>query len=118
MIIKIYEESDTLFAVLNMEAAGFSETLFTTCEGGFTHNMPRLCRSPTLPCVNSHMPCRAPALLRQCRVLRESSRGSRKYPNCQSNSSRDRLSCNVLFPLFPVVGMGRFEEDVAIACGL
>jgi len=37
-----------------------------------------------LPCcaVNSHMPYRAPALLRQCRVLRESPRGSRKYPNC------------------------------------
>jgi hypothetical protein len=32
--------------------------------------------------VNSHMPCCAPALLRQCRVLRESLRGSRKYPNC------------------------------------
>jgi hypothetical protein len=40
------------------------------------------CRSPAMPCVNSHMPCRAPALLRQCRVLRESPRGSRKYPNC------------------------------------
>jgi hypothetical protein len=35
------------------------------------------------PCrVNSHMPCRAPAILRQCRVLRESPRGRRKYPNC------------------------------------
>jgi len=32
--------------------------------------------------VNSHMPCRAPAMLRQCRVLRESPRGSWKYPNC------------------------------------
>jgi hypothetical protein len=28
-----------------------------------------------------HMPCRAPAMLRQCRVLRESPHGSRKYPN-------------------------------------
>jgi hypothetical protein len=37
-----------------------------------------------LPCrgVNSHMPCRVPAMLRQCLVLRESPRGSRKYPNC------------------------------------
>jgi hypothetical protein len=35
------------------------------------------------PCrVNSHMPCRTPAILRQCRVLRESPRGRRKYPNC------------------------------------
>jgi hypothetical protein len=35
------------------------------------------------PCrVNSHMPCRAPVFLRQCRVLRESPRGRRKYPNC------------------------------------
>jgi hypothetical protein len=31
--------------------------------------------------VNSHMPCRAPAILRQCRVHRESPHGSRKYPN-------------------------------------
>jgi hypothetical protein len=37
-----------------------------------------------LPCraVNSHMPFRDPAILRQCRVLRESPRGSRKNPNC------------------------------------
>ena len=31
--------------------------------------------------ANSHMPCRAPAVHRECRVLRESSRGSRKKPN-------------------------------------
>ena len=41
------------------------------------HAVPLPCRA-----VNSHLPCRAPALLRQCRVLRESPRGSRKYPNC------------------------------------
>jgi hypothetical protein len=36
-----------------------------------------------LPCrVNSHMPCRAPAILWQCCVLRESPRGRLKYPNC------------------------------------
>jgi len=44
------------------------------------------CRAYAVPppgrAVNSHMPCRAPAMLRQCRVLRESPRGSRKYPNC------------------------------------
>jgi hypothetical protein len=51
-------------------------------EGGFTHSMPCPCRSPAMPCVNSHMLCRAPALFQQCRVLRESPRGSRKYPNC------------------------------------
>jgi hypothetical protein len=39
--------------------------------------------------VNSHMPCRAPAILRQCRVLRESPRGSRKYPNSYSHSLTD-----------------------------
>jgi hypothetical protein len=40
-----------------------------------------------MPCrVNSHMPCRAPAIVRQCRVLREIPRGSRKYPNCLSYS--------------------------------
>ena len=40
------------------------------------------CRSRAMPCVNSHIPSRAPALLRQCRVLRECPHGSRKYPNC------------------------------------
>jgi hypothetical protein len=49
----------------------------------FTHYMPRPCRSPAMPCrVNSHMPWRAPTILRQCRVLRDSPHGSRKYPNC------------------------------------
>jgi len=28
------------------------------------------------------MACRTPAMLQQCRVLRESPRGSRKYLNC------------------------------------
>ena len=41
------------------------------------HAVPQPCRA-----VNSHMPCRAPALLRQFRVHCESPRGSRKYPNC------------------------------------
>jgi hypothetical protein len=44
----------------------------TACR---THAVP-------MPFVNSHMPCRAPVLLRQCRVLCESPHGSRKYPNC------------------------------------
>jgi hypothetical protein len=45
------------------------------------------CYAAPMPCrVNSHMPCRAPAILRQCRVLCEIPRGSRKYPNCQSYS--------------------------------
>jgi hypothetical protein len=44
---------------------------------GRAHAVPLPCRA-----VNSHMPCRAPALLRQCCVLRESPRGSQKYPNC------------------------------------
>jgi hypothetical protein len=35
-----------------------------------------VCRAHAVP-----MPCRDPAMLRQCRVLRESPRGSRKYPN-------------------------------------
>ena len=38
-----------------------------------------------MPCVNSQLSSRAPALLRQCRVLRGSAHGSRKYPNCFSN---------------------------------
>jgi hypothetical protein len=57
------------------------------------------------------LPSRAPALLRQCRVLRESPRCSRKYPNCPSNNLTDRLFCSVLLPLFTVVGMDRCEED-------
>jgi len=57
------------------------------------------------------MPCRAPAMLRQCRVLRESPRGSRKYPNCYSNSLKDRIFCSVLLPLFTVVGRDRCEEE-------
>jgi hypothetical protein len=32
--------------------------------------------------ADSHIACRAHALFQQCRVLRESLRGSRKYPNC------------------------------------
>jgi hypothetical protein len=48
------------------------------------------CLSLANPClVDSHMPCRAPAILRQCRALRESPRGSRKYANCQSYSLTD-----------------------------
>jgi hypothetical protein len=72
----------------------------------FTHSLPCPCRA-----VNSHIPCRARAMLRQCRVLRESPRGSRKYPNCYSNSLTDHLFCSVLLPLFTVVGMDRCEED-------
>jgi hypothetical protein len=48
------------------------------------------CRSSAMPCrVNSHMQCHASAILRQCRVLRESPRGSRTYPNCWSYSLTD-----------------------------
>jgi hypothetical protein len=39
--------------------------------------------------ANSHIPCRAPAILRHCRVLHESPRGSRKYPNCWSYGLTD-----------------------------
>ena len=67
-------------------------------KGRFTHSMPCPCRA-----VNSHMPCRAPAMLRQCSVLCESPRGSQKYPNSWSNSLTDRLFCSVLLPLFTVV---------------
>jgi hypothetical protein len=73
--------------------------------------MPRPCRSPAMPCVNSHVPCRATGLFQQCRVLRESPRGSRKYPNCYSNSLTDCPFCSVLLPLFTVAGMDRCDED-------
>ena len=48
----------------------------------YAASMPFPYRSPAMPCVNSHMPCRAPALLRECRVLRESPCGSWKHPTC------------------------------------
>jgi hypothetical protein len=35
------------------------------------------------------MPCSAHAILRHCRVLRDSARGGRKYPNCLSYSITD-----------------------------
>ena len=36
-----------------------------------------------LPCrALIDTPCRAPALLRECRIFRESPRGSREHPNC------------------------------------
>jgi len=70
------------------------------------HSVPLSCHA-----VTSHIPCRAPAMLRQCRVLRQSPRGSRKYPNCLSNSLTDRLFCSVLLPLFTVAVMDRCEED-------
>jgi hypothetical protein len=78
--------------------------------------MPSPCRPPAAlihtchaapmpsPCrVNSHMPCRARAILRQCRVLRESSRGSRKKPNAD-RSPTCRLwtvDANSHFPAMP-----------------
>jgi hypothetical protein len=44
--------------------------------------MPRPCRSPA-------MPCRAPAILRQCSILCESQHSSRQYPNYRSYSLTD-----------------------------
>jgi hypothetical protein len=47
----------------------------------------RPCHSPATPCHDAlihtchTMPRHAPAILRQCHVLRESPHGSRKYPN-------------------------------------
>jgi len=57
------------------------------------------------------MPCHAPVLLWQCRVLRKSPRGSQKYLNCYSNSLTDHLFCSVLLPLVTLIGMDRCEED-------
>jgi hypothetical protein len=48
-------------------------------------HMPSCAHAIPLPCRAALIhtcQCRAPAILRQCRVLRESPRGSRKYPNC------------------------------------
>jgi hypothetical protein len=51
--------------------------------------MPHVCTASFLSWslkANSHMPCRAHAVplafSDECRVLRESPRGNRKYPNC------------------------------------
>jgi hypothetical protein len=49
------------------------------------HAIPMSANAMPMPCrANSHTPCRSPAILRQCRVLSESPRGSRKYPKCRS----------------------------------
>jgi hypothetical protein len=47
--------------------------------------------------ANSHMSFRAPAILRQCRGLREIPRGSRKYPTCYSHSLTDWYASNSNF---------------------
>jgi hypothetical protein len=73
--------------------------------------MPFPCRSLAMPCVNSQEPCRAPALLRQWRVLRESPGGSRKYPNGESSGLTDCPFCTVLLPLFTVIGMDRCVKE-------
>jgi len=70
--------------------------------------MPLSCHA--VPLIHTGHAAPLPARLRQCRVLRESPHGSRKYPNCYSNSLTDRLFCSVLLPLFTVVGMDRCEE--------
>ena len=82
-------------------------------NGSFTADSYIACRAfaVILPCLALIHTCHAAPLLRQCRVLRESPRGNRKYPNCQSNSMIHRLFCSVLLPLFTVVGMDRCEED-------
>jgi hypothetical protein len=51
----------------------------------YTHaaSMPFPCCSPAMPCrINLHMLCRDPDILHKCPVLRESLRGSRKFPKC------------------------------------
>jgi len=87
-----------------MASATLKADSHITCRA---HAFPLPCRA-----IKSHMPCRAPATLRQCRVLRESPRGSRKYPNCKSNSLTARLFCSVLLPVFTVVGVDRCEGDM------
>jgi hypothetical protein len=76
-IKKIYKSSTpgarwTLKADSHIACRAHAVPLIHTC-----HVAPLPCRA-----VNSHVPCRSPAMLRQCRVLRENPRGSRKYPNC------------------------------------
>jgi hypothetical protein len=45
--------------------------------------MPFPCCFSAIPCcINSHLPCRAPGILRQCRVLHQNLCGSWNYPNC------------------------------------
>jgi hypothetical protein len=54
-------------------------TMPRPCHAALIHT----CHAAPMPCrVNSHMLCRAPVILRQYHVLRESPRGRRKFPNC------------------------------------
>jgi hypothetical protein len=59
------------------------------CRAALIHT----CHAVPLPChavlIHTCHAWRAPTILRQCRVLRESPRGSRKYPNCLSYSLTD-----------------------------
>jgi hypothetical protein len=65
----------------------------TTPKNTLKANTHILRRAPAMPCpANSHIPCCAPTILRQFRVLRKSPLGSRKNPNCYSNSVTDPLS--------------------------
>jgi hypothetical protein len=59
--------------------------LIYTCNAA---PMPRSCRAHAVPRYFTQ-PCRAPSILRQCRVLRVNPRGSRKYPNCLYYSLTD-----------------------------
>ena len=69
--------------VAEWKGAGIESELSDCCIKADSHIA---CRAHAVPlswhAVNLHMPCHAPAMLRQCRVLRDSPRGSRKYPNC------------------------------------
>ena len=58
--------------------------------------MPWPCHDPAVPCrANSHMPCCAAAILKQCRVLRETPRGSRKKPSLGRAPTDRREKANV-----------------------
>jgi hypothetical protein len=61
---------------------GVGPTNFHLCAPLIKDNSHMLCHAHAVPLPCHAMPCRAPAILRQCHILRESPRGGRKYPNC------------------------------------
>jgi hypothetical protein len=77
--------SHSKIAQFNWQCTGQFKLSGQACQATPTHlnRLIHTCHAAPMPCrFNSHIPCRAPAILRQCRVLPESPRGSRKYPNC------------------------------------
>jgi hypothetical protein len=76
--IELKSSSAKFFLPLSWMIA-FDEWTLDTVPKSLNHTY----HAPLMPCrANSHMPHRNPPMLQHCRVFRECSRNSRKYPNC------------------------------------